>query len=88
MKIAESVTFGGAGLDRSGMARRDPEGVAALQRDPSTRFLALWRGKPLIDAQRRDRLIWLEGGDPLPASTAAALGQNCGLPLTRGLLPP
>lgn len=65
MKIAESVTFGGAGLDRSGMARRDPEGVAALQRAPSTRFLALWRGKPLIDAQRRDRLIWLEGGDPL-----------------------
>ncbi|WP_308915902.1 NAD(+) diphosphatase [Jannaschia sp. LMIT008] len=53
---AESVTFGGAGLDRADDLRRDP---GALDRLPA-RTLPLWRGKPLVDADG-DALVTLPG---------------------------
>ena len=56
MRIAETVTFGGAGLDRAEDLRRHPELLSALP----ARTLPLWRGKPLASAGR-DRLMLLEG---------------------------
>ena len=46
MRIAETVTFGGSGLDRAANLRRDAAGVAALW--PGARVLLMWRGRPLL----------------------------------------
>ena len=54
MRIAESVTFGGGGLDRAEDLRRHPDLLAALP----ARILPLWRGKP---AMRGGALAW-QGG--------------------------
>ncbi len=48
MKIAETVTFGGGGLDRAEDLRRHPEILSQMA--PHT--LPLWRGKPLLNAAR------------------------------------
>lgn len=47
MKIAETVTFGGSGLDRAAELRAD---FAAVQANPSARVILLWRGKPMVQA--------------------------------------
>lgn len=73
MKIAETVTFGGAGLDRAGVERRDPSVVDSLRRDPASRVLALWRGKPMVDIRSRDRLVWLGTDDPLLSAAPLVL---------------
>ena len=59
MKLAETVTFGGSGLDRAAHLRGDAEGLARMLEDPETCVLAFWRGKPLISGEGRDRLTWL-----------------------------
>ncbi len=56
MKIAETVTFGGGGLDRDEDLRRHPQLLAAL---PAL-TLPFWRGKPLMDPAR-DGLATMEG---------------------------
>ncbi|MCK0169158.1 NAD(+) diphosphatase [Jannaschia sp. S6380] len=56
MKIAETVTFGGGGLDRAEDLRRHPDMLAAMP----ARTLPLWRGKPLL-GPGRDCLAWLDG---------------------------
>ena len=61
MRIAETVTFGGSGLDRAGHLRTDPEAMARLLADPAARVLPLWRGKPL-----------LVGAEPVPGWLAPA----------------
>ncbi|MEL6681826.1 MAG: NAD(+) diphosphatase, partial [Pseudomonadota bacterium] len=45
MKIAETVTFGGSGLDRLAEMRGD---VSQLRSDATARAILLWRGKPMI----------------------------------------
>ena len=45
MKIAETVTFGGSGLDRAAHLRSNADGLA---RKPDTRAILFWRGKPLV----------------------------------------
>lgn len=45
MKIAETVTFGGSALDRAAERRKD---LAAIRKEPTTRVVLLWRGKPMI----------------------------------------
>ncbi len=45
MKNAESVTFGGSGLNRAAELRADVSGLLA---DPRSTVVVLWRGKPLI----------------------------------------
>lgn len=45
MKNAESVTFGGSGLNRAAELRAD---VTDLLADPRSTVVVLWRGKPLI----------------------------------------
>lgn len=45
MKIAETVTFGGTGLDRAAALRGD---IGPVQAQPDARAIFLWRGKPLV----------------------------------------
>jgi NAD+ diphosphatase len=56
MRDAETVTFGGGGLDRAEDLRRDAAALAALP----PRTLPLWRGKPLL-APGRDAVRLLDG---------------------------
>ncbi|MGI9394567.1 MAG: NAD(+) diphosphatase [Boseongicola sp.] len=58
MKNAESVTFGGSGLDRAAELRGQPEVLAMLVAEPSSGVLPIWRGKPLLAADTRSP-IWL-----------------------------
>jgi NAD+ diphosphatase len=51
MKHAESVTFGGSGLDRAAHLRSDTEKIAKLF--SAADVLPVWRGKPLLDSQSR-----------------------------------
>lgn len=61
MRLAESVTFGGSGLDRA-TARR---GDAAWQAEAWARgrILPVWRGKPLCAGE--GSLGWVEAGSPV-----------------------
>lgn len=59
MKHAETVTFGGSGLDRAGEMRADKEAVAALRADGAARAILFWRGKVLIDPTRPASLVRL-----------------------------
>ncbi|NSX54847.1 NAD(+) diphosphatase [Parasulfitobacter algicola] len=59
MKIAETVTFGGSGLDRAAELR----GKSDLLADKLTHgapVLMIWRGKPLVAGADRDRLAWVD----------------------------
>lgn len=58
MKLAETVTFGGSGLDRAAHLRGDAEALAALLAKSDTGVLPIWRGKPLIAGRDRDRPAW------------------------------
>lgn len=55
MRHAETVTFGGSGLDRAANLRGNAPELAGLQ--ATGRYLPIWRGKPLIDA--KGRLGWV-----------------------------
>ncbi|WP_333817406.1 NAD(+) diphosphatase [Tabrizicola sp.] len=62
MQIAETVTFGGSGLDRRAGLRRDVAGLdAALQEG---QVLPVWRGKPLMAG---DHPVWVPAGHPVLA---------------------
>lgn len=71
MRKAESVTFGGSGLDRGAALRGDPDKIASLLAGGSV--LPLWRGKPLLDAKG---LVWLPPEHPVldAAGPAVFLG--------------
>ena len=55
MRIAETVTFGGSGLDRAGDLRSDPAALAQALAQPDASAIALWRGKPLAADVAPDR---------------------------------
>jgi len=69
MRQAESVTFGGSGLDRAAHLRGDGAAVAALL--ASGRVLALWRGKPLLAGE--EALGWLAPDHPALAIAGPAV---------------
>ncbi len=48
MKIAETVTFGGSGLDRAAELRCDAARMTQLLQEADARAVPLWRGKPLF----------------------------------------
>ncbi len=78
MKVAESVTFGGSGLDRAGHLRGE---AARLEAVAAARTIVLWRGKPLIAGEG---LLRLPFDHPLLAGCAATrifLGQENDVPL-------
>lgn len=78
MRIAESVTFGGSGLDRAANLRADPDSLARLLKTGSV--LPVWRGKPLFEAG--EALAWVAPGSPVlaHASDPVFLGLDDGEP--------
>ena len=71
MRIAETVTFGGGGLDRAAHLRSEPPREGA-------RVLPLWRGKPLMDG---DGLSWVEPGRGSAGAPEVFLGLDGAVPL-------
>ena len=59
MKNAETVTFGGSGMDRAAHLRGDAMAIRNLRRDPNARAISLWQGKPLIAGEDRSEGGWL-----------------------------
>ncbi|UYV37117.1 NAD(+) diphosphatase [Rhodobacteraceae bacterium D3-12] len=69
MKFAETVTFGGSGLDRAGHIRSDEAKLAEAMSDTRARGLVIWRGKPLLAGEGRDVLVRLELDHPVIKSS-------------------
>lgn len=67
MKNAETVTFGGSGLDRAAQLRAD---VKAIEANPTARAILLWRGKPMVNG---DALVQVPLGHPVMADASAGL---------------
>ncbi|MEM9577309.1 MAG: NAD(+) diphosphatase [Pseudomonadota bacterium] len=65
MKHAETVTFGGSGLDRAGEIRAHPEQVETARMDPEARAILFWRGKPLISMANPAYLVRLPLDHPV-----------------------
>ena len=65
MDHAETVTFGGSGLDRAAECRAETGGIARLRSHRSARFALLWRGKPLLSAGNPARLLLLPTDHPV-----------------------
>lgn len=72
MKIAETVTFGGAGLDRAGELRGDAEGLAQALKADTSRTLVLWRGKPLLADHGQGGLMLLPMDHPIMRDASQA----------------
>ncbi len=51
MRIAETVTFGGSGLDRAAELRGDAAALDILRGGETARVLPVWRGKPLLSLE-------------------------------------
>jgi NAD+ diphosphatase len=77
MRHAETVTFGGSGLDRAGECRKHPGQLADLWR--AGRILLMWRGRPLL--QGDGTLAYLDCDHALAGSvgTALFLGRDDGV---------
>lgn len=61
MRLAETVTFGGSGLDRAAALRGQPDQIAALLQRGL--ILALWRGRVPVDQE--GALVWVAADAPL-----------------------
>lgn len=72
MRHAETVTFGGSGLDRAALHRGDA-GWLARARDRG-RILPLWQGKPLFGP---DGLVDLPAGHPVLRDTGLEVFLGC-----------
>ena len=70
MKHAETVTFGGSGLDRAAEVRGDAAKIADLRSDPTTRAVLLWRGKPLLSGNGSGTLALVAMDHPALADAA------------------
>lgn len=78
MKIAETVTFGGSGLDRAAELRGQTQ---ELKGQSNARAMLLWRGKPMIAA---DAVVRLPLDHPVMADAAddlIFLGREDGAPV-------
>ncbi|MDJ0821084.1 MAG: NAD(+) diphosphatase [Paracoccaceae bacterium] len=79
MKHAETVTFGGSGLDRAAHLRSDVGALAAAMQDPAARCVLTWQGKPLVQGTDDLALTRLPMNHPVLAQTGEApilLGQE------------
>ncbi|WP_293443725.1 NAD(+) diphosphatase [Planktotalea sp.] len=77
MKLAETVTFGGSGLERVAQFRGDTPEMAAYLSDPTSEAIVFWRGKPLIRRGDWDALARIPMSDAVfegRASDAIFLG--------------
>ena len=74
MRHAETVTFGGSGLDRAAELRGDPAAIAARVADGAAQAVVFWRGKPLVAGPGLDRLVRVPPDHPvLRAEGGAAI---------------
>lgn len=67
MRDAETVTFGGSGLDRAAPLRADPAAIERAIACGQAETLLTWRGKPLAEAPGLDRLVRLPADHPAMA---------------------
>jgi len=72
MKHAETVTFGGAVLDRAAHLRTDQAALERMRKQAKARCVVLWRTKPLVRGDGRDRLALVAMDHPV-------LGEGNGL---------
>lgn len=80
MEHAETVTFGGSGLDRAAHERKDTQ---TLWRDPTARIIVMWRGKPMV-AKDHTKLVTVEVEHAIVTDASADhvyLGRNAGAPV-------
>lgn len=71
MKLAETVTFGGSGLDRAAYLRGDDAALRAALAPGGANVLPLWRGKPLMTEIDGDlRLVWVPSDHPVLAEAS------------------
>ncbi|MEM6322777.1 MAG: NAD(+) diphosphatase [Pseudomonadota bacterium] len=59
MRLAETVTFGGSGLERAALIRADANALAMHMADPNAKCLPIWRGKPLLAGDEAQSLGWV-----------------------------
>ena len=69
MRHAETVTFGGSGLDRAAELRGDDSALERIIARGASETILLWRGKPLVDAATQERLVRLPLDHPVLAGT-------------------
>lgn len=67
MKIAETVTFGGSGLDRAAELRGNVPALAAAMIAEQSRCILTWRGKLLISGEEMFDLVRLPMDHPVLA---------------------
>jgi NAD+ diphosphatase len=67
MKLAETVTFGGSGLDRAAELRGNGDALAVASRDPDARVILVWRGKLLVSGGGAGALVRLPLSHPVIA---------------------
>lgn len=65
MQHAETVTFGGSGLDRAAELRGRPADLARAIARQSACAILLWQGKPLVQAPDLEKLVRLPVDHPL-----------------------
>ncbi|WP_299963154.1 NAD(+) diphosphatase [uncultured Roseobacter sp.] len=65
MKHAETVTFGGSGLDRAAELRTDHAALEVAKSHPDSRAVLFWRGKPLVAPERPCELVRLPMNHPV-----------------------
>lgn len=73
MENAETVTFGGSGLDRAAELRGDDGALAEAIAAGQAETILLWRGKPLVVAETLDRLLRLPLDHPALAEARPPL---------------
>jgi NAD+ diphosphatase len=87
MRDAEAVTFAGGTFDRASHLRAEAGRLAA---DPAARCLALWQGRPLLEAASATRLAWQPmAGEVFAAATEPPIfiGIDDGAPLFARVVP-
>ena len=72
MRHAETVTFGGSGLDRAAELRGEPARLQAEIAAGRAAAVVLWRGKPLMNGTALDRLARLPVDHPVLAEAGEA----------------
>lgn len=65
MKHAETVTFGGSGLDRASELRANKEALRFARGLSDAVSILIWRGKPLVSGEGRDHLVRLPMSHPM-----------------------
>lgn len=63
--MQRDIVFSAEWDDRAAELRGDAEALHALRRDPATRVLPVWRGRPLVAGAGQNALGWVSPGHPV-----------------------